>query len=49
MKKFVKIPEEELLALHKQSKEKDKYIKELEIALESVKRQLENAKATKSE
>lgn len=44
MKKPIKIEEEDLLKLHKVMGEKDAYIKKLEKALESVKRQLKNLK-----
>ena len=49
MKKPIKIEEEDLLALHKKVKEQEKYIKKLEKALDSVQRQVDNAKATKNE
>lgn len=47
MKEYVTTSKDDLAAIHKMMKEKDAYIKKLEKALESVKRQLENAKMNK--
>lgn len=44
MKEYISTSKEDFVAIHKKVKEQEAYIKELELALESVKRQLANIK-----
>ena len=48
MKKYVRILREDLRKIHKRSMERQKYIRQLEKALASVNRQLENIRKAKN-